>query len=221
MEPAGDEIERLKRVLTLPAIWSGGQPSRIGRALLDVLPGMLRLDFAYLRLKDSSGATPIELIRLAQSPEPTAPPPETAEALGKLSGDDPRAWPASVRDPAGDGDISILPQQLGAQGEIGLLVAGSRRENFPEHTERLVLGVRGRSIGRSPDLAGGFEPCWFSPDLNVLDFASDRIHPCLSIAGSTGILRRRFPVAAKIALATAGTIAEVPASPMPPGGSRL
>ena len=39
--------------------------------------------------------------------------------------------------------------------------------------------------------------------------------------GSTGIFRRRLPVAAKIALATAGTMADVPASPMPPGASKL
>jgi hypothetical protein len=36
-----------------------------------------------------------------------------------------------------------------------------------------------------------------------------------------GIFRNRLPVAAKIALATAGTMAEVPHSPIPPGGSEL
>jgi len=44
---------------------------------------------------------------------------------------------------------------------------------------------------------------------------------CFSALASTGILRRRFPVAAKIALAMAGTIPEVPVSPIPPGGSEL
>ena len=44
---------------------------------------------------------------------------------------------------------------------------------------------------------------------------------CFNKAGSTGIFRRRLPVAAKIALATAGTMSDVPASPMPPGGSKL
>src|SRR5207302_2720771 len=49
--------------------------------------------------------------------------------------------------------------------------------------------------------------------------------PSLAHAGyfnavaSTGIFRSRLPVAAKIALATAGTMAEVPHSPIPPGGS--
>ena len=44
---------------------------------------------------------------------------------------------------------------------------------------------------------------------------------CFSALASTGILRRRIPVAAKIAFAMAGTIPEVPVSPMPPGGSEL
>jgi hypothetical protein len=44
---------------------------------------------------------------------------------------------------------------------------------------------------------------------------------CFNTVGSTGSFLRRLPVAAKIALVTAGTMAEVPASPIPPGGSGL
>jgi hypothetical protein len=44
---------------------------------------------------------------------------------------------------------------------------------------------------------------------------------CFNAAVSIGSLRKRLPVAAKIALAIAGTMAEVPASPIPPGGSGL
>src|ERR1700730_7429762 len=40
-------------------------------------------------------------------------------------------------------------------------------------------------------------------------------------AASIGIFRGRLPVAAKMALATAGTMADVPHSPIPPGGSEL
>ena len=124
-EPDGDEVQRLKRcindlvsVLAMPAIWSGGEPSRIARTLLDALSGMLRLDFVYLRLNDSSGTAPIELIRLAQSAEPTVPPPETAEMLGRLLDGDPRTWPASVGNPAGAGDITVLPLQLGVERTV-------------------------------------------------------------------------------------------------------
>jgi hypothetical protein len=44
---------------------------------------------------------------------------------------------------------------------------------------------------------------------------------CFNALVSIGSFRKRLPVAAKIALVTAGTMAEVPASPIPPGGSRL
>jgi hypothetical protein len=45
--------------------------------------------------------------------------------------------------------------------------------------------------------------------------ASTRHAGFFNAAGSTGILRRRFPVAANIALAMAGTTADVPVSPIP------
>ena len=44
---------------------------------------------------------------------------------------------------------------------------------------------------------------------------------CFKALASTGNLRRRLPVAAKTALAIAGTMADVPVSPIPPGGSAL
>ena len=44
---------------------------------------------------------------------------------------------------------------------------------------------------------------------------------CFNTEASTGNLRRRLPIAANMALVTAGTISDVPASPMPPGGSWL
>jgi len=54
VDQAANEIKRLNAcinnlisVQALPAIWSGGQPSRIVSALLDMLPQMLGLDFAH------------------------------------------------------------------------------------------------------------------------------------------------------------------------------
>src|SRR5258705_359866 len=44
---------------------------------------------------------------------------------------------------------------------------------------------------------------------------------CFNAVVSIGSFRKRLPVAAKIALVTAGGIAEVPHSPIPPGGSEL
>src|SRR5262245_58082694 len=45
--------------------------------------------------------------------------------------------------------------------------------------------------------------------------------PSFRALAVTGSLRTRVPVAAKMAFVTAGTTAEVPASPIPPGDSPL
>jgi len=143
-----EEIKRLQRcindlvsVLALPAIWSGGDPSQIVRTLLDVLLGMLRLDLVYVRLKDPVGEAPIEMVRVAQSQKLTARPQEIGEVLNRWLGPDPGKWASPVRSLMGDSDISIVPLRLGLQGEIGVIIAGSQRADFPAETERLLLSV--------------------------------------------------------------------------------
>jgi signal transduction histidine kinase len=147
-ELAGEEIKRLQRsindlvsVLALPAIWIGGEPSQIVRSLLDALLGMLGLDLVYARLKDPIGAAPIELARVAQSQIAAAGLREIGELLDPWLDADPQQWPALIPNPIGDGELSIVPLRLGLQGEIGVLVAGSRRTDFPSQTERLILSV--------------------------------------------------------------------------------
>src|SRR2546428_3550564 len=147
MEQTADEIRRLRgcindliSVLALPAMWSGQESEQIVSTLLDVLVGMLRLDFSYVRLKNSFGE-PIEVVRLAESQNPTPRPKEIGLLLDPWLKDIPRKWPLLVRNPIGDGDVSIVPLRLGLQNEIGVIVAGSRRADFPGQTERLLLSV--------------------------------------------------------------------------------
>ena len=71
-----EEIKRLQRcnndlvsLFALPAMWSGGEPSQIVHTLLDALLRMLQLDLVYVRLKDSGGQAPIEMVRFARSQE--------------------------------------------------------------------------------------------------------------------------------------------------------
>src|SRR5467141_1583740 len=146
-EHPAEEIERLQRclndlisVLALPAMWSGCDPSQIVRTLLDALLSMLRLDLVYVRLKDPVGEGPIEMVRVAQSQKLTARPQEIGEVLNRWLGPDPGKWASPVRSLMGDSDISIVPLRLGLQGEIGVIVAGSQRADFPAETERLILG---------------------------------------------------------------------------------
>jgi signal transduction histidine kinase len=134
-------INDLIGVVALPAIWSGGEPSQIARTLLDVLLNMLRLDLVYVRLEDPLGEAPIEMIRVAESRSLTGRPRAIGEVLNRWLGDDPQQWPPLARNPIGGGDMSIVPLPLGLQGEIGVIVAGSQRADFPGQTERLLLSV--------------------------------------------------------------------------------
>jgi PAS domain S-box-containing protein len=139
------EIRRLQRcindlisLLALPAIWTGSEPAQIVSSLLDSLLGMLRLDFVYGRLQNP---IPIEIVRAPLSQKLTARPQDFAELFRSWLQEDPRKWPVVVPNPVGGGDISITPLRLGLHGEVGLIVAGSRRANFPRQTERLLLDV--------------------------------------------------------------------------------
>jgi len=146
-EEAANEIKRLKAcinnlisVQALPAIWSGGQPSQIVSASLDVLLKMLSLDFAYARLKDSTGGA-LEMVRLAHDRNLSAQPQLIGRALNPCLGDFSQTSPSRVRNPIGDGDISVLLLRLGLQAELGVFVVGSKRPDFPTQTERLLLNL--------------------------------------------------------------------------------
>jgi PAS domain S-box-containing protein len=143
-----EEIKRLQRcindlvsVLALPAAWSGAEPSRIVHTLVHALLSMLELDFVYVRLREMGGQEPIEMVRFAQSQKQIAPPHEIGEVLQSWLGADPQKWPPLIRNPIGDREISILPLGLGLQAEIGVIVAGAERADFPQQTERLILSV--------------------------------------------------------------------------------
>jgi formate hydrogenlyase transcriptional activator len=148
MEQTADETSRLQAcindlisVLALPAMWTGQDSMQIVNTLLDVLVGILRLDFAYARLKGPVGEAPIEMVRLAQSRNLTTRPQEICQVLNPWLGDDPQKWPLLVPNPIGDGVLSIAALRLGLQDEIGVIVAGSQRADFPGETERLLLRV--------------------------------------------------------------------------------
>jgi len=123
-ESGRDEIKRLKAcindlvsVLTLPAIWSGREePSQIGSTLLDALLGLLRLDFAYLRLDDSfGGGAPIEILQVVQRRNLTAQPEKVGRAINKWLTDDLSNSPSRVPNPMGEGKVSIALRRLGLQ----------------------------------------------------------------------------------------------------------
>ena len=148
MEQTADEITRLQGcindligILALPAMWSGQESSQIVSTLLDGLVGMLRLDFAYAQLSEDIDDSPIELVRMAPHRHPAAPPQEVSRALSSWLMGAPRTSPCMVPNPVGAGEVTITSLRLGLQEDVGILVAGSQRADFPTQHEVLLLRV--------------------------------------------------------------------------------
>ena len=145
---AGEEVRRLQRCINdlvslfaLPATWSGSEPSQIVPTLLAALLRMLNLDLVYVRLSGSGGQAPIELAQFAPSQEQNAQPHELGEGFKRWFGTGGPEWPRVIKNPAGGRDLTIMRLGLGLEGEIGEIVAGSERADFPQQTERLILSV--------------------------------------------------------------------------------
>ena len=147
LEHTADEIKRLQRcindlvsVLALPAMWSGSKPSDIVHTLLDSVLRMLDLDFVYVSLPNIVDA-PSETVRVAQSQEQTFRLRELCTFLNHWLGDDPQKRYLQERSRIGEEEVSLASWPLGVQREIGVIVAGSRRADFPRDTEALLLGI--------------------------------------------------------------------------------
>jgi PAS domain S-box-containing protein len=148
MEKTADEVKRLQScindlisVLALAAIWSGSESRQMLGTLLDSLLAILRLDFACARLNHSIDGSPIEVVRLAQRQHLSAQSQEVGRALGPWLSGDQTASRLVIPNPAGQGEVAIASFSLGLQDEVGVLVAGSRRADFPTDVELLLLRV--------------------------------------------------------------------------------
>jgi PAS domain S-box-containing protein len=121
-EYSSDEITRLGTglndlgsILALPGVWAGAEPSQIVTTLADALLGTLHLSFVFVRWSALDGRPSIEVMRVADS------------GGGTVS--------------VGEVDLSVASARLGFDGEIGIIVAGSQRPDFPAQTERLFLDI--------------------------------------------------------------------------------
>jgi PAS domain S-box-containing protein len=132
-------VSDLVSLMALPAMWVGRDPSQIAGSLLDSVLGMLDLDFAHLYLNDPTGDTSFEVTRLSRWASSVASQEGFAALLTPWTSAEARDRPRRLR--AGDSGLAVLPVRLGLLGEIGSLVVGSRRAEFPRQTEGLLLNV--------------------------------------------------------------------------------
>ena len=147
-ENPAEEIRRLRRcindlvsVLALPATWTGSAPSQILGNSLDALVSMLSLDFIYARLRESTGKTFTELVRVGSSWESMPRPEEIGKKLQPWLENEPEELPIVVRDLFGKNPTTLVPVHLGLHAEMGVIVAGAQRADFPHQAERLVLNI--------------------------------------------------------------------------------
>src|SRR5712672_2548402 len=148
LEHSADEIKRLRRYINdlvslqaLPAMWSGAKPGDIVPTLLDSLLRMLDLDFVYVGLTNLVDAAPSETVRVAHSQGQMFRPREVCMFLNRWLGDDPQKRYLQERSHIADEEVSLVSWPLGVHREIGVIVAGSRRADFPRETEALLLSI--------------------------------------------------------------------------------
>ena len=139
-------INDLISIVALPAVWTAKEPPEIVDRFLGALQTTLRLDLIYVRVNGSAGEAPIELVRVGELRNLGAPAQDVGAVLRHWLGDDPQKWPPLVRNPIGDEFISVVPLRLGYYGEVGTIVAGAERADFPLQTERLLLSVAANQV---------------------------------------------------------------------------
>jgi PAS domain S-box-containing protein len=148
LESPAEEVARLRgclndlvSIMALPTLWAGGEPRQIISALLDALREMLRLAFVFVRLNDPDGGPSTEVMRVGAPLGRIARARAIGEVIDLSLGDAPLDWPPNARVSIGNVDLSVATARLGLQCEIGIVVAGSQRLEFPEHIEKLLLDV--------------------------------------------------------------------------------
>jgi PAS domain S-box-containing protein len=152
-ENSAEEVRHLRRcisdlvsVLALPATWTGGRPSQIVGNSLDALVSMLSLDFVYARLRDSAGTTFTEMVRVGSRWGSKSQPEDFGEKLQPWLEGDFQKLPSVATDFFGKPAITLMPLQLGLHADVGVIVAGSQRADFPQQTERLILNIAANQV---------------------------------------------------------------------------
>jgi PAS domain S-box-containing protein len=136
----GSELDSLRQttrdlvaLTTLPAIWGNLAPVRVVESLADVLLRTLDLDLVHARLLASIGSAASDTTR-------TRPP--AAQALYLPVARAVLENEAAPQSHLVDGQpLRTCVLRFGIGGDIGALVVGSRRPDFPTQNERMLLGV--------------------------------------------------------------------------------
>ena len=134
-----DCINALMGLLALPALWTGGEPELVLRTMLEMLARLLDLDLAYACWNDAPG--PLELVRSEREPALATRAQEVARSLAPLLAVQRPSLVYAVPHPCGAGELRVCHLGVGSDAEHGLVLAGSRRPDFPGTTDMLLFRV--------------------------------------------------------------------------------
>ena len=119
----------------------GGDLRQIARTLLNALIAMPGFDLVYVWLDDPNDGPGVEMVRLAAPLEQALEPQEFGKALQVALGDVPSKWSSNASIRIQGCHLSVAPTRMGLHGDLGVVVAGSQRSEFPGQTETLLLNV--------------------------------------------------------------------------------
>lgn len=123
------DLRDLVAVLSLPLIWRGRAPPQILENLAEVLVSLLRLDVLHLRLEPTGDGDVLEETRDRRSGNDDPPLDDMVDAL------------AAGTQPPSNGRLRLTRVRPGVHSEEWLVIAGSRRDDFPTERERFLLRV--------------------------------------------------------------------------------
>jgi PAS domain S-box-containing protein len=125
----------IRHLVDLPATWDGSDPTSIAQSVLSALVDMLDLDFAALRFNDTVHA----FLRTGEAFAAAHDPDAIARSVNGWIAKNPQPCAAPLF--IGGETLSVAATVVGQIAGLGLLVAGSRRAEFPRHSELLRLKV--------------------------------------------------------------------------------
>jgi signal transduction histidine kinase len=147
------EVARLRRgmrdligLLAMSVASTGTDAGAIAGSSLDILVASMRLDVGLLQLKGRPGAPTTTIIRVLTGRGGRVPSGRLGKAVQDWLAAIPERQQERVPSPDGRGLLSLARVRLGLDDDLGVLVAGSRRQDFPTEVEHLLLGVASNQV---------------------------------------------------------------------------
>ena len=132
-------LNELVAILALSAMWTDLEPRQIAQTLIDALVELLGLEFAYIRLSDPEEGSITECVR--SSVRRDILPHDVGRSLELCLATEPPTEVLALPNPLGDGLTQTVVFRLGLHDEVGRLIVGSQRPDFPTRIEHLLVRI--------------------------------------------------------------------------------